>query len=216
MAEKQKKKASWTKIKAEYIAGEKSCRTLALEHEVSESAIFRRSSKEGWSQLREEYRSKVTAEAIACAHAREVKDMSEVLGVAKTLLGEIQLALGDPKQLYRYIVTDGDGNPVEREFTKLDAKSIKELASALKELVPIMATLEKREPEKTEITAEDIAQRLNSIANDKNEKSSDRLRANELLGKFVGMFTDKLRVDGKFESGMDSLEDILKQLEGNA
>ena len=48
---------------------------------------------------------------------------------------------------------------------------------------------------KTEITDEYVLTGLRSIADDTDENGSTRVRSFELLGKHVGMFDDKTRVD---------------------
>lgn len=141
MAKKRSKKrnATMAQIKAEYISGEISLRALSIKYEIPEGKLFRHSSKESWRKKREEYRSKVTEEAIASAHTRAVNDAAEVYEMAKTLAGEVRLALGDPKQLYRRIVSDKDGNLTERDdFTKIDAGAVKNLAGALEKLAGVI------------------------------------------------------------------------------
>lgn len=144
MAEK-KKRSAIAQIRAEYITGEIGLRALAKKYEVSESKLFRLSKKEGWPEKREAYQSNVTAEAIACASTRAINDFTELLDISKTLAGDVRLALGDPKQLYRRIVADGDGNPVEREFSKIDTKAVKDLAGALEKLAGVIGRIEKPE-----------------------------------------------------------------------
>ena len=46
----------------------------------------------------------------------------------------------------------------------------------------------------------------------KKYKWSDKLRALEMLGKHLGMFTDKVHVEGTVETGADKLAGILAQL----
>ena len=46
----------------------------------------------------------------------------------------------------------------------------------------------------------------------KKYKWSDKLRALEMLGKHLGMFTDKVHVEGTVETGTDKLANILAQL----
>lgn len=43
-------------------------------------------------------------------------------------------------------------------------------------------------------------------------KLSDKIKALELLGKHLGMFTDKMELSGKVDTGSDKLEAILAQL----
>lgn len=45
-------------------------------------------------------------------------------------------------------------------------------------------------------------------------KLSDKIKALELLGKHLGMFTDKMELSGKVETGSDKLDAILQQLKG--
>lgn len=43
-------------------------------------------------------------------------------------------------------------------------------------------------------------------------RMQDKTRSLELLGKHLGLFTDKVQVDGKLDTGTDKLADILSQL----
>lgn len=146
-------------IKAEYIGGEISLRALSEKYNIPEGKLFRHSTKESWRKKREEYRSKVTEEAIASARTRAITDVSEVLEMTKTLAGEVRLALGDPKQLYRRIVADENGNLKERDdFTKIDAAAVKNLAGALEKLAGVMKQLDVSDKDTgTQIIMNDIA-----------------------------------------------------------
>lgn len=46
-------------------------------------------------------------------------------------------------------------------------------------------------------------------------KTYDKLKALELLGKHIGMFTDRVEVKGQLDTGQKKLDDILSQLRGN-
>lgn len=46
-------------------------------------------------------------------------------------------------------------------------------------------------------------------------KLADKLKALELLGKHLGLFRDKLEVDGSLKADMSNLQGILKQLGGD-
>lgn len=153
-----KSKKTLAAIKAEYISGEISLRALAIKYEISEGKLFRYSTKESWRKAREEYRSKVYAEALASAQTRAISDVSEVLNMSKTLAGEIQLALGDPKQLYKRIVTGKDGQLIERDdFTKIDANAVKNLAGALEKLAVTINQLTGKDDTATNIVMNDTA-----------------------------------------------------------
>lgn len=62
------------------------------------------------------------------------------------------------------------------------------------------------------ITVDMIVNRLNSIASNPEEKSSDRIRADELLGKYLGMFTEKVEMKGQLNTSVSKLDGILAQL----
>lgn len=51
------------------------------------------------------------------------------------------------------------------------------------------------------------------IGHTKKYKWADKLRALELLGKHLGMFTDKVHVEGSVDTGADKLAGILAQLQ---
>lgn len=63
------------------------------------------------------------------------------------------------------------------------------------------------------ITVDRIVQRLNSIAESAEAKDSDKIRANELLGKYLGMFTEKVEMKGQIDTAVTKLDGILKQLD---
>ena len=56
--------------------------------------------------------------------------------------------------------------------------------------------LQKERSERTEIDADYVLKGLREIADDREKKTSDRLRAYELLGRHLAMFTDKTEHGG--------------------
>ena len=63
--------------------------------------------------------------------------------VAGGLIKALQGALKDPKQLYRYHVTertDKGTETVEKTFAKLDTKAAKDMTSMLRELMDLLGT----------------------------------------------------------------------------
>lgn len=44
----------------------------------------------------------------------------------------------------------------------------------------------------------------------------DRLKASELRARSAGMFTDKVQVSGGLEAGFEKLDNIMKQIRGDA
>lgn len=66
--------------------------------------------------------------------------------------------------------------------------------------------------EKATITVESIAESLCAIAANPLAKDADRIRAYELLGKYLGMFTDRVEMKGQLDTTVSKLDGILKQL----
>ena len=66
---------------------------------------------------------------------------------------------------------------------------------------------------KASITAESIAENLKEIAANPLAKDADRIRAYELLGKYVGMFTERVEMKGQLDTTVSKLDGILKQLD---
>lgn len=63
------------------------------------------------------------------------------------------------------------------------------------------------------ITVDKIVHRLNTIAENEAAKDSDKIRANELLGKYLGMFTERVEMKGQLDTTVSKLDGILKQLD---
>ena len=80
-----------------------------------------------------------------------------------------------------------------------------EIQEAIKELEDAAAA-------RAAITVDKIVERLNRIAENPHAKDADRIRADELLGKYLGMFTDKVHVSGQLDTGVQKLQSILAQL----
>ena len=80
------------------------------------------------------------------------------------------------------------------------------------EIKEAIAQLEEEARLKAGITVDTIVSRLNKIAENPDAKDADKIRADELLGKYLGMFTDKVQVDGKLDTGAAKLAGILEQL----
>lgn len=63
----------WTKIKAEYIAGGISYRSLAQKHGVSFNTLKRIAIKEGWTQLRDKAYNKATTKMVDVVSTNNAK-----------------------------------------------------------------------------------------------------------------------------------------------
>lgn len=79
----------------------------------------------------------------------------------------------------------------------------------------IKEKLEERQ-ERTEITADRVLRELESIGFSKDgERTTDRLKALELIGKHLGMYTDKVEMRAEItESDVSLVEKVRKRLDG--
>jgi phage terminase small subunit len=63
------------------------------------------------------------------------------------------------------------------------------------------------------VTVDGIVEQLREIAANPLSKDSDRIRALELIGKYLGMFTEKVEMKGQIDTAVTKLDGILKQLD---
>lgn len=80
------------------------------------------------------------------------------------------------------------------------------------EVIRAIEEMEKAAQTRAGITVEKIVDRINKIAEDPNALPRDRLKADELLGKYLGMFTEKVEMKGQIDTTVSKLDGILKQL----
>ena len=80
------------------------------------------------------------------------------------------------------------------------------------EIQSLIKELEDAAADRAAITVDKIVARLNKIAEDPNAKDSDKIRADELLGKYLGMFSERLNLSGSVDTGTEKLAEILAQL----
>jgi phage terminase small subunit len=64
------------------------------------------------------------------------------------------------------------------------------------------------------VTVDGIVDQLKEIAVNPLAKDSDRIRALELIGKYLGMFTERVEMKGQLDTTVSKLDGILAQLEG--
>lgn len=80
------------------------------------------------------------------------------------------------------------------------------------EVIRAIEEMEKAAQARAGITVEKIVDRINKIADDPNCSPRDRLKADELLGKYLGMFTERVEMKGEIDTTVSKLDGILKQL----
>ena len=125
----------WQKIQTDYMRSGMSLRQIALKHGVSQSAIFRRAARENWVELRQQSNRKALARAQARMEAQSAKRVAAKLErfeeLADRLTLELEKAVGDDKQLYRYLVGTAPGRQEEQTLKILDTRRARELVDIL-------------------------------------------------------------------------------------
>lgn len=139
-------KANWKKIKIEYIRGLASYKDLAKKYKVSMKQISEHGKNEKWVEERKRYQNETYKEALARARVTDVDNLEKIGTLSEKMIAHLEDALNDPEQFKKYLVTNvkynDKGMPIgsettEREFTKFDAKSVRNLTAALKDLTAI-------------------------------------------------------------------------------
>lgn len=80
------------------------------------------------------------------------------------------------------------------------------------EIAQAIADLEKAAQARAGITVDSIVEDLTRIAKAETTAPRDQIRAYELLGKYLGMFTEKVEMKGQIDTTVSKLDGILKQL----
>lgn len=132
-------KINWNKIEIEYITTKTSYGKLAKKHKISKSAVEKYGIEHNWVQKRRQYCSEVVAKSLARAGERDVEKLITVGKSAEKMVSVIEKIFDDEKQFRRQIitVTDKDGNLQQKEkmMKKYDTKAVRDVTSALREIV---------------------------------------------------------------------------------
>lgn len=93
----------WNKIRTEYITDEStSYRKLAQKYKVGKNAIVSRSQKEGWIQLREQYKTDTVTKTVEKISEKESSRISKYMEITDTLTAKLieALKLVEPSDTY--------------------------------------------------------------------------------------------------------------------
>ena len=143
------KKPNWKKISTEYITGDISQRDLAKKHGVPLRTLQDRCKAENWVARKREHRGATVAKAcelIAEAQARDTaalitRSAEKLLEAANTAISQLQT----PVTAWKCEEETGDGK-ITREYLTLDpgstgavdAKALRNIAGALKDIAQIL------------------------------------------------------------------------------
>lgn len=153
MAATGPKGVPWKKIRAEYVTTQISYRDLAEKWDVSFTTLSRRGTEEGWVRRRKEYEEKTLKKALQKATEKQAEKLSaELIAAEKASAEIINIALGiltDPGQFQRHLVKlrhgYGEGayteELAEEERTVIDARRLRDIATALETATKLSRTL---------------------------------------------------------------------------
>lgn len=85
---RKRKRKSYEPLKAEYVTSNISLRELAEKYNLTETLLFKHSTRDNWEKERQEYGSKVVAETRRAAISKDVSARVMILDAARTALEE--------------------------------------------------------------------------------------------------------------------------------
>ena len=149
MAAGKKKRASPEKIRTEYVTGNISLRDLAQKHGIPYRTIQDRSTAEGWVAARKAHREKTVAKACELIAQEQARDTAALITQsAEKLLEAANTAIS---QLHTPVTAwkreeETDNGKITREYLTLDpgstgavdAKALRNIAGALKDIAQIL------------------------------------------------------------------------------
>lgn len=149
MAAGKKKRASPEKIRTEYVTGNISLRDLAQKYGIPYRTIQDRSTAEGWVAARKAHREKTVAKAcemIAESQARDTASLitqsaEKLLEAANTAISQLQT----PVTAWKCEEETNNGKTTREYLTlnpgstgAVDAKALRNIAGALKDIAQIL------------------------------------------------------------------------------
>lgn len=147
MANKSKKdgcqKYDWNKIKRDYCThANMSLRDISKKYGVRLQTVAKHSKAENWFATKKETQTKIGTKAITKAAEIRADQLANEMMATDLLSEHLLRALSDPEQFNRYIVQETESyqdgtmksETVEKTFSKVDARALKDIASALKSI----------------------------------------------------------------------------------
>ena len=153
----------WGALKIEYVTTDISLRKLAAKHNIRVSTVTNKSRADNWFAEKQKYKKESTARAIAKATTKKANSLAKLMESSDKLLKHIEKAINDTEQFNKYIVTESAPAPegigvvsvtYEKEFSKVDTKAIRDLATSIRTLADVMGYQKPGEAEKLKLERE--------------------------------------------------------------
>lgn len=141
-------KPDWNAIKSEYITTDISYRKLAEKWAVSFRTLAERAKREDWTGGRDKHCNKIVAQTVQKVANKTASDYAHKLIRLQTAADSMSEVIADifqdTEQFKRHIIQTRDGDVWDvdcRTMDKIDAKAIKDITGALKDLALVMRNL---------------------------------------------------------------------------
>lgn len=134
------KDLDWQAIKIEYITTDMSISKLAEKYGCPRSQIGKKCKQEAWVAQRRQFVDDVLTETVAHEVKKQSERLIRLMEATGRAIDVAMEALRDDRQFHRYVVTEATGpvtTVLEKQFDKVDTKSLKELVGILKELTAL-------------------------------------------------------------------------------
>lgn len=142
----------WDMARNEFITGDMTFKTLAEKYGVTMKAVSIRANSEKWRIRREEYRRKVSNDALNKVAkeetAKQAEQLKKLCFITEQLENEVERCVKDPGQLQKWLVQNthkkkGATETVteEKTFTKFDTRAIRDLARTAETLTQLKRSL---------------------------------------------------------------------------
>lgn len=136
----------WAKIKTEYITGNVSIRDLCEKYNCPKRTMQIKCKNEKWVQARKDYQKQIVKKAVQKEADRRATALAKEFRAVDKLSDIIVGALEDEYQFNRWLVDEriGDGysETSEKVFDKMDMRSLKDAAGALKLIEQMKRTID--------------------------------------------------------------------------
>lgn len=159
----------WEGLRAEYITGNLSFKALSMKHNMHYTTLQRKATADGWYEQRRQYRIEAASRAIADKMVSEVDRLRKIMTATETIQDVVLDTVIDPEQFNRHLVQNeiyDNENGValriteEKVFDKVDTKAVRDMTSAIKDLVYCVRNLYKLPTQAEEAQQRIAAERL--------------------------------------------------------
>lgn len=109
-------------------------------------SLRKKATADGWVEKKRKYWENVTNKSKDKSAEHDSDKLASVARASAEAAKILEEALNDPEQFYKYLISisdsEGASDTVERKYSKLDTKSMRDVVSALKDLVSVIRNVD--------------------------------------------------------------------------